>query len=203
MLDPGHSPRAPGAMGCSGTMEYQYNNKLVKTINYYLELNGVKVSLTKEYEAESALQNRAIVATSENLLLFIHHDSVQPQFISGEPNQRGRCSGKADGFSLFVSRWNPKYQESLSYARKLGKALIKRGLHPTLHHAEAIPGENKRLLDEKLGIYAYDEMVVLNSSKIPAVLLEAAVIVNPDDEKRADSINFRQSVAEAVLEMLH
>ena len=100
------------------------------------------------------------------------------------------------------TRKNRHFKESLEYARMLGKSLVIRGLTPTLHHAEKITGENRELLDSVNGIYIFDDLVVLKNSEAPAVLLEAAVIVNPLDEKRASSAQYQKMIADAVLEMM-
>lgn len=75
-------------------------------------------------------------------------------------------------------------------------------MKPTLHHAEKIAGENRELLDPINGIYVFDDLVVLKNSDAPAVLLEAAVIVNPDDEKKASSSQYQNKIAEAALDMV-
>ena len=101
-----------------------------------------------------------------------------------------------------MSRKNLYYERSLSYARKLGESLVAQGLHPSLHHAEPIPGENRLLLDKKLGIYAFDELVVLKEAKSPAILLEAGVIVNPQDEIQVTQEDFKQRILQAICAML-
>lgn len=142
--------------------------------------------------------------SGKDLFISIHHDSVQPQFLTrqGAGAKRYACSEKASGFSIFVSRTNQFFAASLAYARKLGEALVAQGLRPTLHHAEPIPGENRLLLDEKLGIYAFDELVVLREADSPAVLLEAGVIVNPQEEKLIAKDVFRSKVARGIRDML-
>ncbi len=132
--------------------------------------------------------------------LSVHHDSVQPQFIetvNGNP-----CSRKATGYSIFISAKNPYYEDSWKYAYLLGQALERRGFKPTLHHGEHIAGENRPILNEQYGIYQFDDLVVLKQAQTPAVLLEAAVIVNPSDEKLAASAAYRAAMAEAVAEAL-
>lgn len=142
--------------------------------------------------------------SGKDLFISIHHDSVQPQFLTRQVAgaKRYACSEKASGFSIFVSRTNRFFAGSLAYARKLGEALVAQGLRPTLHHAEPIPGEKRLLLDEKLGIYAFDELVVLREADSPAVLLEAGVIVNPREEKLIAKDVFRNKVARGIRDML-
>lgn len=200
-LDPGHSPTSPGAIGCSATPEYRYNRKLADTVQETLQKADVEVLLTTDKHHAPSLAQRAALAQGSDLLISLHHDSVQPQFVT-RSKHGGVCSHKARGFSLFVSTRNPDYLRSLDYATRLAKALKAKGLTPTLHHAEPIPGEGRVLLSRELGIYQYDGLRVLQTKAAPALLLEAAVIVHPDDEEQAATQRFRTLVAEALLETI-
>ena len=39
---------------------------------------------------------------------------------------------------------------------------------PTFHHAEPIKGENRELVNRDLGIYRFDDLIVLKSAATPA-----------------------------------
>lgn len=54
-------------------------------------------------------------------------------------------------------------------------ALVKAGFTPTLHHWAQ---EHRPIIDPAKGVYAFDDLLVLNNAKMPAVLLECGVIVN-------------------------
>jgi hypothetical protein len=71
-------------------------------------------------------------------------------------------------------------------------------LTPSLHHAEKIPGESREPLDEKLGIYRFDDLVVLKSARMPAVLFEAGVIVNRNEELLLRSATHQKKLASAL-----
>ncbi|MBQ7585220.1 MAG: N-acetylmuramoyl-L-alanine amidase [Desulfovibrionaceae bacterium] len=196
ILDPGHSPKRPGTASCSGGLEYRYNEILTETIVNYLRKQRIPVEVTKAKGGEISLQDRAKKAQGKRLFLSIHHDSAQEQFIqkiNGHP-----CSNKARGYSLFVSGKNPYFERSLMYAKVLGQMLVERGLTPSTHHGEPIKGENRLCLDPKLGIYQFDDLIVLKQSKAPALLLEAAVIINPEDDELARSFNYQLIIAEAI-----
>ncbi len=202
LIDPGHSPKSQGAISCNGKPEYLYNAALAKNISVYLINKQIPVTLTHAENEEVALRERTQKSSDHNLLLSLHHDSVQPQFLYKQSRKHGYCSNKAKGFSIFVSRKNPYFEKSAHYAKSLGIALIKKGLSPTLHHTEPIAGENRELLVKDYGIYVFDDLMVLKNAKSPAVLLEAAVIVHPDDNSLAETDGYRLIIAEAIYEML-
>jgi N-acetylmuramoyl-L-alanine amidase len=71
-----------------------------------------------------------------------------------------------------------------------------------MHHAENIPGENRKLIDPDSGLYEYDDLVVLRTAEMPAVLLEAGVVVNRAEELLLRDAVRAQSMARAVAEGL-
>jgi N-acetylmuramoyl-L-alanine amidase len=84
----------------------------------------------------------------------------------------------------------------------LGKSLRQAGFSPSQHHAEAIEGENKPWADQINGVFYYDNLVVLKATVMPAVLLEAAVIANRQDEDNITKPQVRQQMAIAVAQGL-
>lgn len=202
VVDPGHSQLHQGAISCSGRGESGYNQILSRRIIETLNAAGNKSILTTTGQ-DSPLIQRAAIAKQNDIIISVHHDSVQLQFItiSRSGTKRSYCSQKAKGFSIFVSRLNPQYEKSLKLAKILGAALVNRGISPSLHHSEHVSGENRVLIDGKNGIYLFDELTILKTALSPAILLEAAVIVHPDDDRRAQMIDYQQDIANAINEM--
>lgn len=203
LLDPGHSPAHPGAMSCTGRAEHLYNTELADVVKRHLVRNGFSVDLTRGPKEDISLMARAKLAKGHRLFLALHHDSAQPQF-TGKTEAGHPVTDKpeAEGYSIFVSQKNRYYEESLAFARDLGSQLRKAGMIPSTHHGEPIKGENRDLLEPELGIYRFDDLVVLKHAESPAVLLESAVIIHPDDEARARSEAHRQEIAGAVYNAL-
>lgn len=188
-VDIGHAPASPGATSARGRPEYGFNRALATRVREHLRTAGVEAVFVLTADgAAPALRDRPRLAAAmgADLLVSIHHDSVQPRYLEHGTLDRApaRFSRHAEGYSLFVSSKNLWPEASLAVARSIGAALADWGLKPTLHHAEPIPGENRPLLDEALGIYDFADLIVLKTAPMPAVLVEAGVIVHPEEEIR-------------------
>lgn len=196
-LDVGHTPLKSGAISSQCLNEYQYNRSLVSYIASELPKESSRIKIFRENNQEVSFAQRYILSEHKDLFLSIHHDSVQKKYIK---NNKASCpvSDHAAGYSIFISRKNPYFNESLVYAKTFGAALVKQGLKPSLHHAEPIAGENRELLDSHLGIYIFDDLKVLKNSRSPAILFEAGVLVNPEDEKLVQSESYKYAIVKAM-----
>lgn len=204
LLDSGHTNTTPGAISVTGKYEVVYNDNLVAKLSNSLKIAGYVPILTRKPDQKISLHERADIANSHHALaLFsIHHDSAQlvhlePVTLKGVTTYRTRKP--IAGFSIFVSKRNQYFAESLVVARLLGEELKKLGRKPSLHHAEPILGEGRQLLDISLGIYRHDDLAVLKNSNFPAILLEVGVIVDPADEAYVSSSEHQDSIVTAIL----
>lgn len=199
-LDTGHSRLKPGALSARGVTEYEFNQKVAELLITEMLFEGYTKSFTISNNNEDiSLITRPDIANKREacLLLSIHHDSVQPRYLR-EWTFNGKkyfYSDKYKGFSIFYSEKNGMPQKSLLFARILGTEMLKEGFSPSLHHAEKIEGENRKLVDKNRGIYEYDDLIVLKKARMAAVLLECGIIVNrSEEEKLCDPANQRKMV---------
>jgi N-acetylmuramoyl-L-alanine amidase len=197
VVDTGHTPKQPGATAPRGRVEYQYNLDLSGAVATDLLALGDRVTRVSADGAEIALGRRARTAPDADFFISIHHDSMQQKYIDA-----GRQREFA-GFAIFVSQLNPRYEDSLRCAKAIGEALVAAGEKPSLYHAEPIAGENRPLLDRRLGVHRYDGLAVLKTAAMPAVLVEAGVIVNPDEEARLARPETIQRLARAIADGTH
>jgi len=197
-LDAGHSPGQPGATSARGRSEHGFNLRLADEVQAALE--GARFTVRRL--PAGSLDERAAAAAGADLMLSLHHDSVQERFLeawSFEGARRMRTR-HAQGHSLFVSANNTEFDRSRRWGEALGAALVRRGLQPTQHHAEPIDGENRPLIDRTIGLYRFDGLRVLRKAPVPALLLEAAVITHDEDELRAEDPEYRQRIVDAIVE---
>lgn len=205
VLDPGHTPPVGGALGARGIYEFVYNDRFAAELKARLERHGWKVMLTRKPDEAVTLQERADLANRmrADLFLAIHHDSARPQFISRFTGRHGveaqSTTEPFRGYSLYVSSLNPRYEDSFRFARLLARRILPLGRPPALYHADPVRGENRPLLDARLGIYLYDRLAVLRLTRVPAVLLEVGVIPDEVDEAWVDNERNRKAMEIAVV----
>jgi N-acetylmuramoyl-L-alanine amidase len=204
LLDVGHSPKRAGATSARGGKEYDFNKALAEAILQRLRENGFPNARLLDdagRDISPAQRARNAAAAGAALLLSIHHDAAQPRYLEEwqVDGKKRRYCDRFQGFSLFCSFKSPAAERSLALAKAMGENLVAGGLAPTLHHAEPIPGENRELLDATLGVYRYDELLILKNATMPAVLLEAGVILNRREELECLRPARRELVAKAVV----
>jgi N-acetylmuramoyl-L-alanine amidase len=201
-IDVGHSILRQGVLSASGQPEFDFNLGLATTVSDVLSSYGMPVVRIGFDGRMVDLKKRTQLANASRSAFFlsIHHDSVQPLYLS-EWQFQGRTrkyTDYASGFSLFVSRMNPEFASSLECASAIGGALKKKGFQPSQHHSERINGESREWADQENGVYFYDDLVVLKTAMMPAVLLEAGVIVNRQEEQYIKKPEVRNAIAMAV-----
>lgn len=205
-IDVGHYLERPGAISAHGVTEFEYNHALAAVVAARLAGDGVPVRLIghRGDMADLWARPREAEAAGAGFFLSIHHDSVKEEYL--QPwTWNGRALRYAEGFagfSLFVSRLNPRLDESLACASAIGAALRRAGLPVATHHGVSSAGVERPWADEANGVYYYDNLVVLKGATIPAVLLEAGVIVNRDEERALAGAERRALTAAAVAQGL-
>jgi N-acetylmuramoyl-L-alanine amidase len=204
VLDVGHTATSPGAMSARGATEYSFNLRLARRIEQELRDGGFIRTTVLITEGDGRVQlfrrSKRANTIAPDLLLSIRHDSVPQSYLESwthEGVQRA-YSDRFSGYSLFISRDMPKAKASLAFAKLLSTELVNRDLHFTLHYADTVRSESRVLLERSLGVYAFDELVILYKSKVPAVLFEAGLIVNRDDELLLASPERQSTIANAV-----
>ena len=200
-IDVGHYLERPGVTSARGVTEFEYNLRLAREIAAALQQAGHKTMLIGDDGLAGDLGKRAPRAAGMDLFISIHHDSVQPRFLSmwDYEGETFSYSDRFSGFSLFVSNLNPHTGASLKCASAIGAALRKAGFTASRYHADPVLGENRPFADELNGVHYFDNLAVLKTATIPALLFEAGVLVNRDEEMRMRDPAVRQRIVAAVV----
>lgn len=207
-IDIGHTSKRPGAVSARGVPEYLFNKKIAVLLYKKLQQDRRfrRSFLINETGSDISLADRALIAQrlGADLLLSIHHDSVEPEDLSDwfyQGEIRPYCD-KFAGHSIFYSEKNGQPLESLKFAKILGSEMLRAGFCPTLHHAKKFTGGDKDLIDRTRGIYKYNQLVVLKNSFMPAVLFECGIIKSRTEELQLLKPKYQAKLVDALYQAL-
>jgi N-acetylmuramoyl-L-alanine amidase len=205
VLDVGHTAESEGATSARNVAEFAFNLRLAQRIEEKLKAEGFAETrlLLTEGKARPSLVKRVAKANNlpANLFLSIHHDSVPDSFLEEWEfeGKKSYFSDRFSGYSVFVSHNNPDFKTSLSFAELLAKEMKAQGLQYAKQYTQAMMGRYQHpLLNKETGVYSYDKLIVLKSTRMPAVLLEAGSIINRDEELKMDSPERRDIISSGV-----
>ncbi len=203
-IDVGHTQSSRGAISARGKGEFDFNRTFARELQAVLtDSGGIETVLINANGKIGSLQQRTADAgkAGADFFLSIHHDSAQPKYFSSWKynGKQHRYSDNFQGYSIFYSEKNIAPQKSFRFGQLLGGHLQENGFSYTDHHAEAIAGENRPLVDAEKGVYRFDDLIVLKTAQTPAILLECGVIVNRDEELLLSDPAYRRKMQLAVL----
>ena len=199
-IDVGHYREEPGATSARGRAELEFNRDLAAGIGSALSELGYATLIIGADGGMRDLWRRPRAAKGAEFFISVHHDSTQARFQSlwKYAGSEQRYSDRFAGFSLFVSRDTRTWRHALRCASAIGAALVKAGFRPSLYHADPVEGENRPFADKANGVHFFDHLAVLRRAQMPAVLFEAGVIVNRDEEIRMRDDAVRRQIAASV-----
>ena len=146
VLDVGHTAESEGAISARNVSEFVFNLRLAKRIEEKLKAEGFAETrlLLTEGKARRSLVKRVDAANDlrADLLLSIHHYSVPNKFLEDWEfeGKKSRFSDRFSGYSVFVSRSNPDFKTSLSFAELIGKEMKAQGLDYARQYSQADHG---------------------------------------------------------------
>ncbi len=167
VVDPGHMPSAPGAVGPLGTKEMDANLAIAQAFSRVLSERGAIPILTRSADQEVALSDRPHIAMEKSGDIFV---SIHNNALSDGENP----FAQPRGFSVFY--YHP---HSLALARQVYRSYEKR---------IPLPGEDLR----------YGNLLVARLSAMPAILVENAYMIIPDQEEKLNDPAFRGILARAL-----
>ncbi|MBF0428811.1 MAG: N-acetylmuramoyl-L-alanine amidase [Magnetococcales bacterium] len=204
-IDVGHAIFAAGATSARGKPEFDFNLTMGALIHDQLVASGFSRSFL--IVNPHGLKERVRIAEEKqaDLLVSIHHDSVQPYYLRDwEFNgKRRKYSDAFKGYSILVSTKGFQFSKSLEFAKMVGKNFRRAGFVPAYHHSKKVPGGRHNMLDEELGIYQFDNLAVLKNGSMPSVLIEFGVIVNRDEELMLEQPESREKMMRGVVDGIH
>ncbi len=172
LIDPGHMPASPGAIGPRGTLESEVNYAIAKDLKALLSAQGAHALLSRAPEEKDvSLPERIRRAWLKKADLFVSvHNNALPD---GE-----NPFDSKHGFSIFY--YHP---HSLALADAVYRS-YRRNL--------SLPGEGLR----------YGNLYVTRATQMPSILTESAYLMFPDQEELLRESAGRKRFARAMFEGL-
>ena len=198
-LDSGYSIKDPGMASVRGKREVEYNDRFVEELIPKIEAAGWEVKLVRgnhEYISDKHRAEQANIWEAD-LLLSIHHDVAPAKYIKHELIDgliANRSTKRFEGFSMYVSKRNKKYRQSLCFAQRLGFRLKPMQRNPAYFHKEH---EGIPLIMKEYGIYERD-IPLLYQAEIPAVQLKVGVLTDDRDEAWLNDGVYRDEMEKAI-----
>jgi N-acetylmuramoyl-L-alanine amidase len=214
-LDPGHGGEDPGAIGPGGTQEKDVVLKLAFLLRDRINAasvngNPMRAYLTRDADFFVPLHVRVQKArrVKADLLVSLHADA----FYTPAPQGASVYALSQGGASSSAARW---------MAAKENKADLIGGLNIKVKDADAqntlldmstnqqiadsrklgdtLLGEMRRIGKLHKGSVEQASFAVLKAPEIPSVLVEAAFISNPEEEKKLITADYQNQVADALM----
>jgi N-acetylmuramoyl-L-alanine amidase len=210
VIDPGHGGVETGAIGAGGLQEKQATLEIARKLAATLpRVLGCRVVLTREADGLVSLDDRTSVANHEkaDLFLSIHTNSSRAAGARGSETYYLSLAASDKLAQEVASRENEAAAASPTPAGTPANHdldFILWDLAQTAHLkesselAEAIQNELNGVSGTESRGIKQAPFKVLVGATMPAVLIEAAFISNPEEERKLASPEFQQSVADAI-----
>ena len=170
LLDAGHGGSAPGTTG-NGQVEKNANLDVVLKINDALKNSGIKVYLTRNSDTNPSNNSRAVNANqAADLMVSIHMNAATDNTVANGTE------------TLYAVHSNDN-------AKKLTSLIA----------AEILQSEVVSALDTtNRGVKKRTDLLILNATNVPAVLVEVCFLSNPGDALKISNNANQTKVAEAI-----
>lgn len=213
VLDPGHGGVEAGAIGPSGLKEKDLTLDLARRLKSLLERQGVTVVLTRDDDRVLPLDDRTAIANHNRAMLFIsiHLNAsksktavgaetyflsitatdAEARTLAGLENKAYEAPeaavpaspGSPPGRDLELILWDLAQNSFLAESSRLAEAI-----QTQLNAATGVRDRGVRQAPFR----------VLMGATMPAILIEAGFISNPDEEARFKDDAYKDKVADAI-----
>jgi len=209
VIDPGHGGIEVGAKGKFGNLEKEITLAVGLKLKALIEKNmAFNVVMTRDRDVDVSIENRSAIANNHKADIFI---SI---------HANGALQKKAQGSETFFLNLNATDEETrrLAYLENNASQLESRidpssdddlmmilwdmaqtaYIRESSRLAEMVQGELNALLGTRNRGIKQAPFKVLAGVACPAILVEAAFLSNPEEEKRLASEEFQAGIADAI-----
>ena len=213
VLDPGHGGVEVGATGASGLQEKDVTLDLARRLKSLLERQGATVVLTRDDDRVLPLDDRTAIANHNRAVLFISlhmNASKRKTAVGAETYYLATAATDAEARTL-AGLENKAYEPPDAVQASTPEGAPDRGLELILWDLaqNSFLAESSRLaesvqteLNTATGVrdrgVRQAPFRVLMGATMPAILIEAGFISNPEEEARFRDDAYKDKVAEAI-----
>lgn len=169
-IDPGHGGSDPGAIGVRGIHEADINLAIGLKLKTLLDNSGYRTMISRSSDIDVGLYDRPYQANNAGADVFvsIHSDSF------GSPSANGTT------VLYYPNGYNGDTRDERTFARIIHDNLM------------------KQINTTDRGLSERPKLVVLNQTKMPAVLVETGFVTSPTDAQLLTDDNFQWKVAQGI-----
>ncbi len=210
VIDPGHGGMESGAKGKAGNLEKDVTLAIALKLKALIERGmAFEVVLTRDKDVDVPVETRSAIANNRKADLFIsiHTNGSRQKTAEGSETfflSTGQTPDEETRRLAYLENNSSEIEGHVDKTSEEDVKMILWDLAQTAYIkqssqlAEMIQGELNSLLGTRNRGIKQAPFKVLTGVACPAVLIEAAFISNPDEEKRLATEAFQTSVAEAI-----
>ena len=206
VIDPGHGGKDPGAKGFAGVREKDVVLDIAKKLKLLLQEAGLNVIMTRESDTYPSLEQRTKMATDKDVDFFvsIHANSMPSRKTQGVEVYYVKTQHKRDldeeqrhkNEKMFTRSLNAAPSNTLSaiVADMMYQLKISESGKMAMRLAHDLSSD----LDTPNRGARHCRYFVVRNTLEPAVLIETGFLTNKQEEKRLNSSEYRQRLAESI-----
>jgi N-acetylmuramoyl-L-alanine amidase len=214
-LDPGHGGEDPGAIGSNGTYEKDVVLKIALKLQERINkstVNGnpLRAFMTRDKDYFVPLHKRVEKArrVQSDLLISLHADA----FYTASPQGASVFALSTSGATSAAARWMAKKENAADLVGGINMdsadATVSRAMldmstsaqiKDSMKLGEAMLGQLGKVGKLHKPRVEQAGFAVLKAPDIPSVLVETAFISNPDEERRLNSQDYQNKLADALM----
>jgi len=210
VIDPGHGGMETGALGKAGNQEKDITLAIALKLKALIEKGmAFRVVLTRDKDVDVPVETRSAIANNSKADLFIsiHTNGSRQKTAEGSETfflSTGQTPDEETRRLAYLENNSSEIEGHVDKTSEEAVKMILWDLAQTAYIkqssqlAEMIQAELNSLLGTRNRGIKQAPFKVLTGVACPAVLIEAAFISNPDEEKKLASEEFQTSVAEAI-----
>ena len=207
-LDAGHGGRDAGAIGPTGVYEKEVTLALAQQMKQVIDQQpGMRAVLTRDRDEYLELKQRVDLAKKfkADIFISIHADAFTSQAPSGgsvyvlssngASSVMARTLAQSENAALGVLQLAGRDKDVAFVLSDLSREA---NIRSSRKLGETVLNEMQRTVTVHKHTIQSADFAVLKSIDMPSMLLEAAFISNPQEEKKLQDVRFQRTFAEAV-----